>query len=232
MIALLGTPVVGRHRRAGVRAAAVELIAYLALHPEGGTSDQLLEALWPDVDPKRSRQRLWQAARDGRRLLGDTLTRDRDRYRLDRQRLRIDVDELDRLLAAAGTAEADDVGPLVARAFALFRDVPLAGTDYRWAAGHVRRLRATYLELAERIARQRIAGADPRGCLDMCERALAGDPLNERLWRLALRAEADLGLRDNVAQRYEQLRTLLADRIGLEPERATRALYLQLLSQH
>ena len=47
---------------------------------------------------------------------------------------------------------------------------------------------------------------------------------------LAMQAEGRLGLRDSVSQRY-QLRSLLDDQLGLEPERSTRALYHELLGQ-
>jgi DNA-binding SARP family transcriptional activator len=46
-----------------------------------------------------------------------------------------------------------------------------------------------------------------------------------------MQAEGRLGLRDSVSKRYQQLRGLLDDQLGLEPERATRALYHELLGQ-
>lgn len=215
-----------------VRASAHELLAYLALHPEGASRDQLLEALWPGADPRLSRQRLWQSASDARRLLGSALRRERERYRLDRRRVRVDLDELERLLAAADRAEdATAERELRERAFALFRGEPLAGADYPWAEGELRRLRACFVELAERLGGLRLAAGDARGALAACERGLAVDALDERLWRLAMEAEAGLGLREGLARRDEALRALLAERLGLEPERETRALYRRLLGQ-
>lgn len=41
------------------------------------------QALWPGEDPKRSRHRLYQAVRDARRLLGEAVASERDRYWLD-----------------------------------------------------------------------------------------------------------------------------------------------------
>jgi DNA-binding SARP family transcriptional activator len=46
-----------------------------------------------------------------------------------------------------------------------------------------------------------------------------------------MQAEGRVGLRDSVGQRYQQLRSLLDEQLGLEPERATRALYHELLGQ-
>jgi two-component SAPR family response regulator len=113
----------------------------------------------------------------------------------------------------------------------LVRGEPLAGTDYLWADGEVRRLRAAMVELFERVGAARVQAGDSRGALEVAERGIALDLLNEGLWRVALRAEAALGLREAIAERYETLRTLLDQRLGLEPQRETRVLYRELLGQ-
>ena len=48
---------------------------------------------------------------------------------------------------------------------------------------------------------------------------------------IAMEAETALGLREAVAERYERLRTLLDDRLGLEPAQETRLLHRRLLAQ-
>mgnify|MGYP000483433400 CR=1 FL=1 len=60
---------------------------------------------------------------------------------------------------------------------------------------------------------------------------LTFDVLNESLWRLALEAEGELGLREAIEDRYSRLVELLDQRLGLEPAKETRVLYLRLLSQ-
>src|SRR5206468_1672266 len=120
---------------------------------------------------------------------------------------------------------------LLEQALALFTDEVLAGSDYTWAEGELRRLRATQIELLERVGRNLIGGGEPGRALELAERALALDGLNEALWRLALEAESALGLRGAVDERYERLRGLLAERLGLEPDRETRSLYRILLAQ-
>jgi DNA-binding SARP family transcriptional activator len=74
-------------------------------------------------------------------------------------------------------------------------------------------------------------GRPGRGGASSAERGIALDLLNEDAWRLALEAEAALGLREAVLERYEQLRSLLDERPGLEPQRETRALGRRLLGQ-
>ena len=53
------------------RAATRELFAYLAFHPNGATRDELLEAIWPAQDPKRTLPRFWQSVTDARKALGE-----------------------------------------------------------------------------------------------------------------------------------------------------------------
>jgi DNA-binding SARP family transcriptional activator len=221
-----------KRSRRGLRAAALELIAYLALNQRQVQRDELLEAFWPGLDPRRTRTRLHQAVRDARRLLGNAIASERDRYWLDRDAVEIDLDQLERLLAQARAAKDENVGQrLLEQALALFTDEPLAGTDYPWAEGELRRLRATQVELLERVGRNLLRRGEPRRALELAEHALALDRLNEGLWRLALEAENALGLREAIDERYERLRKLLGERLGLEPDRETRALHRQLLTQ-
>jgi DNA-binding SARP family transcriptional activator len=242
LISLLGPLAIhgAKQSRRGLRARALELIAFLALRREGAQRDEILEALWPGEDPKRSRHRLYQAVRDARRLLGEAVASERDRYWLDRKRVRVDVDDLEELVKGArafrgsGQQAAAVDGrsrEALASALSLFRAEPLAGSDYAWAASEIRRLRATHAALVELVGRTRLEAGEARDALELAERGLTVDVLNEGLWRLALEAEGELGLREAIEARYCQLAALLEERLGLEPAKETRSLYLRLLSQ-
>lgn len=241
-ISLLGPLTIegAKQSRRGLRARALELIAFLALRREGAQRDEILEALWPGEDPKRSRHRLYQAVRDARRLLGDAVASERDRYWLDRDLVRVDVDDLEALmntprgLSGSGQHSVDGHGrgrELLESALSLFRSEPLSGNDYAWAGSEVRRLRDTHAALIERVSRSRLEAGEARGALELAERGLTVDVLNEGLWRLALEAEGELGLREAIEARYRQLGELLEERLGLEPSRETRMLYLRLMGQ-
>jgi two-component SAPR family response regulator len=233
-VSLLGPLTVrgAKQSRRGLRAHALELIALLALRRQGAQRDEILEALWPGDDPKRSRHRLYQAARDARRLLGDAVASERDRYWLDRGLVRVDVDDLDELLdRAREVGRGGRQRELIQRALMLFRAEPLAGSDFPWCDGEVRRLRGIYVDLLNEVGRAHCEVGEDRESLDAAERGLAVDVLNEELWRLAMQAEFNLGLREAVSARYESLRKILDERLGIEPDRETRALYRELLSQ-
>lgn len=233
-ISVLGPPTIeGLPRRGrGLRTDCRLFLLYLALHPHGASRDELVAALWPDVAERRARQRLYQAAADARSRLGDAFIAEGDRYRLDRDKLGIDVDELERLLREAEVARG---GPreraALEQAFGIVRGQPLAGVDVASMDGEARRLTAVVVGLCERLAHVRLADGDPAGALAAAERGISFDELNENLWRLALEGESILGLRDAVVNRYETLSLLLGERLGLEPDRETRTLYLELLGQ-
>ena len=111
------------------------------------------------------------------------------------------------------------------------RGEPLEGSDYAWADGHIRRLRATLLGLLERAGRSRLDIGDASGALEMAEQAIALDQFHEASWRLALQAEHALGLRESITRRYDDLAHALDEQLGLQPSRETRLMYRQLLGQ-
>jgi DNA-binding SARP family transcriptional activator len=213
------------------RTATRELIAYLALHPGGATRDQLLEALWPGTDPRRSQPRLWQATSEARKVLGDAFVSDDGRYQLDRDRVVLDLDELAPLLRRADAADRPaDRARLLVRADAVWRGALLDGADHEWAEGHRRRLRGERVELLRRLAETWLEAEEAKRALDAAERGIGLDELHEPCWRAALDAEARLGQRDAVEARYDALVRLLDDRLGLRPEPETTALYRALLA--
>jgi DNA-binding SARP family transcriptional activator len=231
-IALLGpleiAPAKPRRRR--LRSQTQQLLAHLALRADGSTADELVAALWPAIDDENARMRLWRSASEARGQLGEVIIRSGERYQLDRQTVAIDLDRFEALLAAAD-GEASDRQALLEQALALVRGQPLAGSDYPWATGEVRRLVATVVDRLQELGYLRLDAGDASGALAAAEQALALDPLNEGAHRLAMQAESALGLRQAISARYQQLRERLDARFGLEPERETRLLHRRLLSQ-
>jgi DNA-binding SARP family transcriptional activator len=212
------------------RAATYELLAYLAFHPQGASRDELTEAIWPEQDPARTRPRLWQSVTEAKRALGKAWLHHGERYQLDRAKVRVDLDDLDRLLTASGDDTTDPAA--LETALALWRGEPLEGSDYLWSEGEIRNLHATLVDLLERVGRSRLGRGDARGALQLAEQAITLDGLHEPSWRLALQAEYSLGLRESIARRYDELARSLDEQLGLEPARETRLIYRQLLGQN
>ncbi|MHB8242225.1 MAG: AfsR/SARP family transcriptional regulator [Solirubrobacteraceae bacterium] len=228
-IAVLGPLAIDGIERRIKRAATRELLAYLAFHPQGGSRDELIEAIWPAQDPKRTRPRFWQSVTEARKAIGDAWIHHGERYKLDRSKVRVDLDELDRLLTVTGDDESDPA--TLETALALWRGEPLDGADYLWADGEIRNLRATLVDLLDRVGRLRLGRDDARGALQIAEQAITLDGLHEPSWRLALEAEHALGLRESITRRYADLSRSLDEQLGLEPTRETRVIYRRLLGQ-
>ena len=232
-IALLGplgiTP--SKRRGRGLRSRTQEFLVYLALRREGATTDELADALWPDVDDdETARRRIWRSASEARSQLGEAVIHVGDRYVLDRRKVDVDLDRFNSLLAEAAIQSNREREQLLERAHALVRGEPLAGLDRPWAAGEVRHLRAVVAGLYQQLGELRLS-RDPAAALACAEEAITLDPYAESAQRLAMRAEAALGLREAVIERYEGLEGELDTKLGLEPERETRLLYRRLLSQ-
>ncbi len=229
-ISLLGPLRIDGARRPPKRVPTRELIAYLALHPNGASRDELIEAIWPAQDPKKTRPRLWESASDAKAALGDAWIVEGKRYRIDRGKVNIDLDKLDKLLATA-KPDDDSEPQTLETALALWRGEPLQGSDYAWADGHIHRLQATLIGLLERAGHARLVYGDARGALQFAEQAIALDQFHEASWRLALQADHALGLRESITRRYDQLARSLDQQLGLQPTRETKLLYRQLLGQ-
>jgi DNA-binding SARP family transcriptional activator len=218
-------------RRGRLRTATEQLLVYLVLRPAGATGEELIETIWPGQDPSKTKPRLWQSAADARKVIGEAFIRDGERYQLERAQLKIDLDELERLLAGAQNADAAEEQRLLEDALDLFRGEPLAGADYPWAEADIRHLNARLVDLLGRTGHARLAHGDPHGALQTAERGLALDEFNESLWRLALQADYALGLRESITRRYDDLAHALDEQLGLQPTRETRVMYRQLLGQ-
>ena len=223
---------IGCKRKQPRRKATGELLSFLAVQQRPASRDELIEALWPEDEVRRSAERFNQAATEARRLLGDAFHRSRDNfYRLDRRRISIDLDLLDQLCQRIETAGEGEQGPLLERALSLFAGRPFAGIDALWADAEARRLEAHRGELLERLAVLLLETGEAGGALAAADQAALLDRSNERPAQLAMQAEAALGHRDAVVERYERLCRQLDDQFGLEPSRDTKQLYRSLLSQ-
>jgi DNA-binding SARP family transcriptional activator len=187
--------------------------------------EELIEALWPGSDPARARPRLWKAAHQARRLLGEGLVRRGTAYALAADRISVDVREVERLGRAAAEL------PALERALALSTGAPLADVDYLWADAPRRHLRAVRGELLARAGRLRLRAGEPRLALGAAEELIALDRLHEPGWRLAMEAEAALGARQAVIARYDALSEELARDYGLRPQAQTRSIFRSLLAQ-
>ncbi|GAA3012705.1 BTAD domain-containing putative transcriptional regulator [Actinokineospora diospyrosa] len=185
-----------------------EILAYLAIHPDGVRRDILNDALWPDAPRARPfnalhnavstlRKRLVEASDD---QLGQLVLTDDGRYRLDPALVHVDYHQLQHALAHP---EPDtDLAALYRGDLA--HDI---GTD--WIEPVRERLRRDVLDA---LSRRALHHADqPHTALATLEQARTLDPVNEALYCQIARLQATLGQHDAVARTFALLRTTLAD---------------------
>ena len=152
--------------------------------------------------------------------------RENERYLLDRESVAVDLDQFERLLTrASGTRRREQLLEAHSSAASRWRAPTTRGRPVRCAAS------ATIVDLLEELGNLRLESGNPTGALAAAEQALSLDPHNEAAHRVAMHAEAALGLRQAIVVGTNGLRQELDQRFGLEPEHETRRLYRRLLSQ-
>jgi DNA-binding SARP family transcriptional activator len=206
------------------RAKSIELIVYLALHPQGVDADRLWEALWPEKPLNRgtlhttvtaARTGLGRApdgsrylpdARDGRYRLSDAVGLDWARFQAH---------------AAHGQHEGPDRIEALRHALDLVRGTPLESStsrSYEWAVVHRTEMETVIAETAERLGLLYLEAGDPEQANWAARRGLAATPYDERLYRVLMRAAHSAGNPAGVEAVWQELLTVLGADLELVDE--------------
>jgi DNA-binding SARP family transcriptional activator len=227
--------VAGREITGGLRKAR-ELLAFLAVHPDGATGDQVSEALWPGAPPGHGTAQRNIAVRKLREMLRTAtgqhdatfITLAADRYRLNPALFDIDIWRFQRALLEARHASGEDAQLAAFRHAVTAYHGPLAdGTGYDWAEPYAEQARRRALDAWTRIA-EITAPRDPEMALAALETALGHDPYNEFVYQKIMRLQAAVGRPDAVRRTLSLLETRLNE-LGVTPAPQTRALAASLV---
>ncbi|GAA4474184.1 hypothetical protein [Phytohabitans houttuyneae] len=231
----------------GLRAKALELLVYLAVHRSGAALGDIMEAVWGDATTRRAAERLSTCVANLRSVLRaaaqhekpdqdaagqriDPVVNTGGRYHLDPTLVHVDWwTVLDACTQAA--AAGDDTTRLthLRTATAAVGGALAENTDYEWIDTDRelvrRRLVTIYLDTARLLA-----DTDPHQARTLLDQACHLDPLSDSLARHAIRAAARLGDTDAIRHRLSILRRELDDTgIDIDPE--TEQLAADLLHQ-
>jgi DNA-binding SARP family transcriptional activator len=214
-VAVDGAPVSGdawRSRR------AADLLKLLALAPEHRLHrGQGMEALWPESDPQASGANLRKALHFARLALGDDRAIVTEREVLVLGPAAIVDTDVEQFEVAARRALADHDVSACRAAADLYRGELLPDDRYEsWLVEPRGRLRRRYLDLLRKGA--------------LWGRLAEEDPTDEQAARALMRADLDAGERREAIRRFERLREALHDQLGVGPDRATIALYEEVLA--
>ena len=234
-IHLLGTP---RIQRDGepiniIRRKSRALVYYLAARDKPLTRDHLIAFFWPDLERAAAQQTLRTTLHGLRRELGDALVVDEDTLALAPD---TDVDThlfQSRLSSPITNLQLPTPNlQLLTSTLDLYRGEFLSGFTLPdtpqfddWVSVERERYRRLAIRGLAALSRAHEAKGDLAAALDAIDRALASDPLQEDLQRAALRLHYLSGDRAGAIRRYEALRKLLDEEMGVPPMAETRELY-------
>jgi len=227
-IRLFGTPQINHNQQpaAITRRKSRALIYYLAAHATPLSRGRLLGFFWPDHPRPTAQQNLRTTLSGLRKTLGAWLVVDED------------------TVAVAGNTEVDTRAfesqlssstltlPQLKQTLDLYRGDFLTSFSLAdlpefddWATVERERYRRLAVAGLIRLSQLYEAQQDFRAGLEALDQALALDPLQEDLQRIALRLHYLAGDRAGAIRRYEQFRQLLSDEMGVPPMEETRTLY-------
>jgi nucleoid-associated protein YgaU/DNA-binding SARP family transcriptional activator len=197
----------------------IELIVYLALHRSGTDADTLLEALWPDQEPRPAR--LYTEASRARKSLGVAADgsphfpdAELGRYRLADS---VALDQ-ERFAAAVEAARREPTSAIdhLRRALMLVRGVPLSATatEYAWATNEIYSLAQEVVDAAHDLAQLCLEAERYDDAIWAAERGLLADPPVEVLVRDLMEAAAATGNTSRVYAAMTRLRKQVAEDSG------------------
>lgn len=217
----------GSELTGGLRKAR-ELLAYLAVHPNGASGERISADLWPESTPRHAVAQRTLALRKAREMLRTATARPAarfitltgDRYRLNPAFIDVDLWQFDTALGRAQTATSED-GQLTAlwQAAGLYRGPLADGAGYDWVEDHAEHARRRAVDTLARIAAI-LQPREPEQALHALETAIAHDPYNEAVYQQIMRIQARIGRPDAAHRTLALLQTRLAS-LGLTPDPAS-----------
>ena len=211
------------------RAAAI--VKLLALEPGHRLHrEQLLDLLWPELDPDSAANNLRVALHHARRGLEQAgaparrfLAREGDALVLGpRGAVRVDVESFAQAVARAWQSDEPEAAEAAAN---LYYGELLPDDPYEdWAAARREAIRASDVTLLTRLSGLYEERGDLPRAIAARERALAVDALDEATNGAIIRLFAVMGRREAALAHYARFAAQLQRELGVAPERETREL--------
>jgi LuxR family transcriptional regulator, maltose regulon positive regulatory protein len=219
-----------------VSAKARDLLAYfVTMRGERIPVDKVFDAIWGDKGGSSrtafhtALSRLRNALKSDKETTPRLILVEVGEYWLDSAHFTIDVDEFNSSLAQARAGiQPASRAIWYQRAISLYQGEYLQNLYYEWIFPERRRLTQAYLTGLHELAGFYLANHSGREAQDCLERAILLDPLDEELYCQAMRACSLLNDRAGVAQKYQQLKEILASELNVKPLPSTHALYQSL----
>jgi DNA-binding SARP family transcriptional activator len=232
VISLNGEPIQSRLRSRGKA-----LLAWYMLRPEGATSDEAVEALWPDTSPGQVRRQFWRALGELRTRfrppIGDAivvLVKTGEHYQPSVSEISCDLWDFQRsLFEAARATDNESVRVALGLAVDSYAGEFLQGWDEPWVESARQDLHRRCVDAFLRLAELEETDGEPKRAVTTLERAIELDHYAEEPYRRLMVLQGSLGQVDTVSATWKLLHTRLEE-LDLEVEEATTRLYRSLIS--
>jgi DNA-binding SARP family transcriptional activator len=207
------------------------LVKLLALAPAHRLHrEQVMDALWPELDPEAAAANLRKALHYTRRALealhpggAGLISSEADLLSLSSEHLWLDVEAFRTAIATARRSGQPDE---YRRAVDLYRDGLLPDDLYEeWSEGPRHELYLEFLAALEELAGLLESRGDLDGATEIVRRLVAAEPLREESHVALIRLLALAGRRGEALRQYEHLTRLLQREIGTEPSPEAQRLY-------
>lgn len=211
------------------------LVKLLALAPERRLHrEQIMAALWPDLEPAAAANNLYQALHAARRMLDEpggkaSLLQVRDEIvgLCPDQPVWIDVAAFE---AAAVSARRERDLATYTRAIESYSGDLLPEDRYEeWATDRRQALRHEYLSLLLDLASLREAGGEVQQAIEVLQRAVRHDSTYEEAHRRLMWLYALTGNHHRARRQYQILKETLRGELDAEPDAITQELYREIL---
>jgi DNA-binding SARP family transcriptional activator len=222
------------------RRSAKTLTKLLATHPGHALHrEQIIDVLWPEVDPQAGLNSFGKALHAARRVLEPDLPRRQDSVYLrltdsmlvlNTERVRVDVDVFEQL-----ANDAMRLGDIAAYQAALqaYRGELLPEDRYEtWCEDRRSSLAEKHLQLLVGLAAMYERTGACNEAADLLRAALKHDPMREAVHRQLMRLYAWMGTPDQAVRQFHLCAEVLHREFDLRPQPETVSLYEMIRSHH
>lgn len=224
---------------------AKSILQYLITRPrEPIIKDSIMEALWPERDPKAASNNLKVAIHSLKKVLNYVLNQKdsfpsilflQGSYLINPEiDLWLDVEQFEQHWVTGRRLERE--GNLTAAirelelAEALYQGDYLQDEPYdEWTLLRRETLKDTYLTILGKLADHNMETNDYESCIIYCQKILANDPCREDAYRRLIRCYSRLGNKNRSLRWYEICCNNILAELDIAPDRETVSLYRQLL---
>ena len=212
---------------------AREMLFFFLSHPGWLRRDQIICALWPELEPGRAESSFHTTLyRLRRALFPELIVQGEGRYRCNPEAsIWYDVGEFESELARAKSLpdDAEEKRQALQRAIDLYKGSFLEECFSEWAGTKRERLEQQYLAALDSLARLLAAQGRLKDCLSLYQAVLRHDAFREDVQREVIRCYALMGNRAAAARHYREYVDFLARELGVRPSGRTQALYERIM---